>query len=75
MDQDSRESAATTIIHCKTWRNEKLKFQNHNKSDWKKNVIFTPPTRNAHFWLKADGGGEAETLLIRSRMEEDMAYW
>ena len=40
-----------------------------------KNVIFTPPTRNAHFWSKTDGGEEAETLLIRSRMEEDRAYW
>ena len=36
MDQDSRESAATTIIHRKTQRNEKVKFQKHNKSDWKK---------------------------------------
>ena len=34
MDQDSRESAATTIIHRKTQRNEKVKFQKHNKSDW-----------------------------------------
>ena len=47
MDQDSRESAATTIILRKTQRNENGKFQKHNKSDWKKNVIFTPPTRNA----------------------------
>ena len=30
MDQDSRESAATTIIHRKTQRNEKVKFQKHN---------------------------------------------
>ena len=74
MDQDSRESAATTIIHRKTQRNEKVKFQKHNNSDWKKNVIFTPPTRNAHFWSVTDGGGEAETLLIRSSMEEDRAY-
>ena len=33
LDQDSRESAATTIIHRKTQRNEKVKFQNPNKSD------------------------------------------
>ena len=75
MDQDSRESAATTIIHCKTQRNENVKFQKRNKSDWKKNVIFTPPTQNAHFRSKTDGGEEAETLLIRSSMEEDRAYW
>ena len=41
MDQDSRESAATTIIHRKTQRNEKVKFQKHNKSDWKKRDFHT----------------------------------
>ena len=35
-----------------------------------KNVIFTPPTRNAHFCFKPDGGGEEETIYIRSSMEE-----
>ena len=41
MDQDSRESAATTIIHRKTQRNENVKFQKHNKSDWKKRDFHT----------------------------------
>ena len=67
LHQDSRESAATTIIHRKTQRNENVKFQKHNKSDWNKNVIFTPPTRNA----VPGGVGEEETLYIRSSMEEE----
>ena len=37
----------------------------------KKNVIFTPPTRNAHFGSVPDGSGEEETLYIRSSMEEE----
>ena len=41
MHQDSRESAATTIIHRKTQRNEKVKFQNPNKSDRKKRDFHT----------------------------------
>ena len=34
MDQDSRESAATTIIHCKTQRIEKVKNQIREKKEW-----------------------------------------
>jgi len=33
MDQDSRESAATTIIHRKTQGNENVKNQNTEKSE------------------------------------------
>ena len=71
MDQDSRESAATTIIHRKTQRNENVKFQKHNKSDWKKTWFSHLPRGTP----VTDGGGEEETIYIRSSMEEDRAYW
>ena len=73
MDQDSRESAATTIIHRKTQRNENVKFQKHNKSDWKKRDFHT--SHAEYFRSITDGSGEEETLYIRSSMEEDRAYW
>ena len=74
MHQDSRESAATTIIHRKTQRNEKVKFQKHNKSDWKKRDFHTSHAECPKKFSR-DGREEEETLYIRSSMEEDRAYW
>ena len=61
MDQDSRESAATTIIHRKTQRNEKGKFQKHNKSDWKKKRDFHTSHAECPLSIRARrpwGGGD-----------------
>ena len=72
MHQDSRESAATTIIHRKTQRNEQVKFQNPNKSDWKKRDFHTSHAE-CPLLIGPGTGGEEETLYIRSSMEEDRA--
>ena len=74
LHQDSRESAATTMIHRKTQRNENVKFQKHNKSDWKKRDFHTSHAECSRL-VKGGGVEEEETLLIRSRMDEDRAYW
>ena len=60
MHQDSRESAATTIIHRKTQRNEKVKFQKHNKSDWKKTWFSHLPRGMPTFdrYRNGRGGGD-----------------
>ena len=70
MDQDSRESAATTIIHRKTQGNENGKNQNTETANEYFRDFHTSHAE-CPLLIYNGTGGEEEIVYIRSSMEEE----